>query len=137
MEVFQNYNFHSNFNTGTTTISCFLWCDMFTWIIFEKTSAKYPKLNNHNLSILLSNNSVPWKKQLCTQLKQPHKCFFLNNHPSVYREVFFVCFPFVIQNIKDLAKCWEYSKMNNFSCFIKDILSESVFLCVCICMNAW
>lgn len=45
---------------ATDTISCFLWHDKFTWIIFVNISARYPSLNNCSLSAIFSREKKKW-----------------------------------------------------------------------------
>lgn len=51
---------------GQSTISCLSWSDKLSLFIFKKISAKYPRLNDHSLSIIcfVSNKSIPWKDQV-------------------------------------------------------------------------
>lgn len=47
--------------------NCFPWSRRLTSLIFEKMFARYPNLNNHSSSEVLSNkNGVTWKKWLAS-----------------------------------------------------------------------
>ena len=69
IQIFQNSNFCSIARfllLATNTVSCFPWSDKLTLFVSDKISAKYPSLNNHALSVILSSKSaILWgKKQL-------------------------------------------------------------------------
>ena len=92
IHIFQNSNFCwiARFLLwATNTVSCFPWSDKLTLFISDKVSAKYPSLNSHGLSVILSSKSaiLQGKKQFSSQLKYLHRC----TCTSVYRRKSCIC----------------------------------------------
>lgn len=78
---------------GQSTISCLSWSDKLSLFIFKKISAKYPRLNDHSLSIIcfVSNKSIPWKDQV--QGPWAHSSAWLHTRRSQAMKLTLTLFP--------------------------------------------
>lgn len=87
---FQNFHFHSKLwvlSMAANIVSCFSWRARLILFLFGKMSAKYTRLSNHGLSVILSSkNSVPQSVLLSLQLKQSHKCFSSTRNLYLYMQ---------------------------------------------------
>lgn len=107
-------------SSTTNADSCFPWSDSLTLCVFEKSSARYPSLNDHSLKKWCSMGKKV-VSSTCNS-KQLHKCFSLRWPPCFVVQKCFMCTSnLVTQNVKKMCiRVLRFNKTNNFYWF-KDI----------------
>lgn len=124
---------------ATNSVICFPWSSGLILFIVKKKFVRYLSLNSHCLSfVLLHKGGVPWKKQLVQLAAQSPNCFSSRQYLLVYSRNALCLFHFVTQNIKKTciqgSRC---NKMNNFYCFIKNILKWNWLPHPCPTVGVW